>query len=375
MKRVAFLCEAEESASPSVWVNSTLLKPWLQDAGWSVDVKPPPGVGAVRRLEGIPHMRGLAYRTVVPALRRLDLYRTADSYDVVVVHKALTDMQLPPGTERYLRRRHPAIIFNFDDAVYERGIPYVPDRIALTDAVWVGRQDLAQFARQYTDNVYVIGSAVDCNHFRPEQARGQSELLELVWTGTEFSHPYLKLLRTPLERFGAVCPFRLTIVSGVGFSFGSSAINDRWVPYSVAAEREAMAHADVALMPLHDGAYERAKENYKVKIYLACGLPVICSPVGANSEYVQHQTSGWWASSEDEWLHALITLGSDAQLRGRLGAAGRLYVERTFDLPVVGPQVAAMFAAVAADRSGSTQQGLGEALPEVVSRSGRERNV
>jgi hypothetical protein len=348
LRRAAFLSDTDHKTSPSVWVNSTLLIPWLRSAGWCLEVRPPPCESLVGTFNWLPGARGFALSTFVPVLRRLELSRQANSYDVVVVHKALTDMSLPPRVEEYLRRRHPAIIFNFDDAVYERGIPYVADRIRLADAVWVGREDLARYSRQHHDRVFVIGSAVDCAHFQCKQHYESPGPLNLIWTGTGFSHQYLEMLRAPLERLASSRRFHLRIVSGQRFSFSSAAILDEWIPYSVSAEVEELRRADIALMPLSDGPYERAKENYKVKIYLACGLPVICSPVGANTELVEHRVRGLWASDESEWLRALNLLAGDAQMRESLGRAGRQYIERNFDIPVIGPRIAAMFDAVAA---------------------------
>jgi glycosyltransferase involved in cell wall biosynthesis len=350
VRRVAFLADTSPALSPSVWVNSMLLAPFLRAAGWRLDVLPPPAERLVRTFRWLPGVRGLAFTTLVPALRRMEVARNARNWDVVVVHKAMTDMSLLPRAEANLRRRHTAIIFNFDDAVYERGIPFVAERIRLADAVWVGREELAEYSRQYNDNVFVIGSAVDCSHFRCRTDYVSAGPLNLVWTGTAFSHPYLEMLRAPLKRLASIRPFRLQIVSGSHFSFSAPEIADEWVPYSVAAERDALERADVALMPLADGSYERAKENYKIKIYLACGLPVICSPVGANREFVEDGTRGLWAASEDEWLGALDRLARDEALRRRLGQAGRRYIEETYDISVVGPRVAAMFALVSAGR-------------------------
>jgi glycosyltransferase involved in cell wall biosynthesis len=73
---------------------------------------------------------------------------------------------------------------------------------------------------------------------------------------------------------------------------------------------------------------------------MACGLPVIASPVGVNTEIVEHGVNGFLASTEAEWIEALRTLLSDAALRARMGEAGRRKVERDYSLQVWGPRVA-----------------------------------
>lgn len=93
-------------------------------------------------------------------------------------------------------------------------------------------------------------------------------------------------------------------------------------------------------MPLTDTPWARGKCGYKLIQYMACGLPVIASPVGVNTEIVEHGVNGFLASTEAEWIEALRTLLSDAALRARMGEAGRRKVERDYSLQVWGPRVA-----------------------------------
>lgn len=57
--------------------------------------------------------------------------------------------------------------------------------------------------------------------------------------------------------------------------------------------------------------------------YMAAGLPVVCSAVGGNPELVEHGDNGYlYPQGEVEALAShLLQLGTDAELRGRMGAA------------------------------------------------------
>jgi glycosyltransferase involved in cell wall biosynthesis len=73
--------------------------------------------------------------------------------------------------------------------------------------------------------------------------------------------------------------------------------------------------------------------------YMACGLPVVASPVGVNSRIVEHGQTGFLASSSTEWLNTLVTLSQNANLRNDFGMAGRRKVEREYCLQVTAPRL------------------------------------
>lgn len=99
-------------------------------------------------------------------------------------------------------------------------------------------------------------------------------------------------------------------------------------------------------MPLFDTPWERGKCGYKLIQYMACGVPVIASPIGVNQEIVAHGVNGFLAGSPDEWKHALATLMADPGLRTRMGAAGRCKAEAEYSLQAWGAKVAALVSAL-----------------------------
>ena len=54
---------------------------------------------------------------------------------------------------------------------------------------------------------------------------------------------------------------------------------------------------------------------------MACGLPVVGSPVGANIKIIKHGINGYQAKNIDEW--ALRRLKDDHKLSKKTGKAGR----------------------------------------------------
>jgi glycosyltransferase involved in cell wall biosynthesis len=93
-------------------------------------------------------------------------------------------------------------------------------------------------------------------------------------------------------------------------------------------------------MPLRDGPWERGKCGYKIIQYMACGLPVVASAVGTNSDIVRHGENGFLAENASTWEQHLDRLITDWSLRSRMGQAGRASVENEYSLKAQAPRLA-----------------------------------
>jgi glycosyltransferase involved in cell wall biosynthesis len=95
----------------------------------------------------------------------------------------------------------------------------------------------------------------------------------------------------------------------------------------------------VGLMPLDDTTWARGKCSFKLLTYMACGVPVVASPVGMNVE-VLSAGGGLAARGHDEWIDTIDSLlGNEAAAR-RAGEQGREAVLRDYSLPTVTPRLA-----------------------------------
>ena len=120
------------------------------------------------------------------------------------------------------------------------------------------------------------------------------------------------------------------------------------LPWAEETEVVDISAFDVGVMPLEDSPWERGKCGYKLIQYMACGLPVVASPVGVNSSIVSDGENGILAKSSGEWLKALELLLSEPDLRRTLGQAGRRKVEEEFCIQVTAPRLASLLRQVGA---------------------------
>jgi glycosyltransferase involved in cell wall biosynthesis len=72
---------------------------------------------------------------------------------------------------------------------------------------------------------------------------------------------------------------------------------------------------------------------------MACGIPVIASPVGMNSKVVRNGVNGFLASNPLEWTKAITKLINDSELRKVLGENGRRLVEQQYSLEHNAPKL------------------------------------
>lgn len=284
-----------------------------------------------------PSLRGLlrAYG------RRLQALRQADPFDLAIVHCELLPF-LPGWLERHLLTI--PFIYDCDDAFF---LKYRTDRLrhlhpllgskadrmmAAAVAVSAGNAGLAAYARRFNSNVTVLPSVVNTEQFRPAQpppAERRAPPFTVGWIGSPSTAPYLQLLVEPLQQLARECPVRLLVVGGPAPAITGVEIIER--PWRLEQEVPLIQQCDVGVMPLPDTPWARGKCAYKLIQCLACGIPVVASPVGANVEAVPPEC-GLLADTPEEWLVAFRRLAADPELRRRMGRAARHWVEQRYSL-------------------------------------------
>jgi glycosyltransferase involved in cell wall biosynthesis len=292
-------------------------------------------------------------QSVVKAfLHRLRWLLQAHRYDMLwIQYEALP--WLPDVVERLLMPSRVPYVVDYDDAQFHRydehSNPLVRrllgsklDRVMARAAIVVaGNQYLAGRARRaQAADVEIIPSAVDLERFRPAPA-AEDAPFTIGWIGSPVSAKYLADVADPLRQVCQASGARVVLV-------GAGPVNLPGVPtehiaWDEATEAAQVARFDVGIMPLRDGPIERGKCGFKLLQYMACGRPVIASAVGANPEIVQHGETGFLTSSPEDWIHALQALAASPDLRRRMGANGRIVVERQYSTAVVRERLLQVF--------------------------------
>jgi glycosyltransferase involved in cell wall biosynthesis len=201
--------------------------------------------------------------------------------------------------------------------------------------VVAGNDYLAEHARRAgAKRVEIIPTVVD--DLRYPQATGSTNPAEfrIGWIGAPVTVDYLLAVEPALKQLVSDGS-SLTVIGAESPFSGRFPVETRpWLETTEAAE---LARLDAGILPLPDEPFERGKCGYKLIQYMACGLPVVASPVGANVQIVEHGVDGFLANTQSEWITALETLRIDPALRRRFGTAGRARISARYSLGVTAP--------------------------------------
>jgi glycosyltransferase involved in cell wall biosynthesis len=285
---------------------------------------------------------------LVAYARRVHDLLSRRRFDLVWIEKEALPW-IPASFERRLLAGVPYAL-DFDDAVfhnYDRnGRPWVrkllgrriDDLMARASLVIAGNGYLADRAMQAgAARTEILPTVVDLDRYAVATSESPTrERMKVVWIGSPSTAQYLSMLAESLAVLAQKHPFTLRVVGG---AVSLPGVDVEVVPWTEHTEVTAINECDVGVMPLFDTPWEQGKCAYKLIQYMACGLPTIASPVGANCDVTVEGETGYLAGSTEQWVASLEALFCDAALRRRLGEAGRARVEQRYSLQRVAPRL------------------------------------
>jgi glycosyltransferase involved in cell wall biosynthesis len=320
---------------------------FLQEAGFDLELQ---------LLLDDAYVKGLATgtgRSAASILRqyakRLNRLLATSDFDVVWVHYEVFPY-LPGVVDLLSKRGSRPLVYDFDDATFHTydlhksrlvrsllGKRLIP-LLGSADLALCGNRYLQCYAEQYCGNAQILPTVVDTEVYTPVESTRERRVAPVVgWIGSPSTWAYVEpLLQDILDvtrRLGV--DFK---VVGAGKA-AKPAEGMTLVDWSEDAEVSSIQCMDIGIMPLPDEPWARGKCGYKLIQYGACGLPVIASPVGVNTEIVEDGRTGLLATTPHEWREALERLILDAKLRQSMGQAGRQRIVNHYSLEVHGPRL------------------------------------
>jgi glycosyltransferase involved in cell wall biosynthesis len=319
--------------------------PYLESHGFEVTVAP---------LLSDDYVRGL-YSGNIPWVSVLHAYITrlgyllwGKKYDLVWVEKEMLPW-VPGWIELGLFPTRVPLVLDYDDAIFHRydlhGVSLVRRLLGRKIDAVMRRADLVVAGNDYIGErakragarrVELMPTVVDTDRYTTATA-SLSTPVTVGWIGSPSTAHYLDLVAPVLRKMIASRGVRVMAIGANRAQLTQLPID--FQPWSEDTEAEEIRKFDIGIMPLPDSPWERGKCGYKLIQYMACGKPVVASPVGANNVIVQHGLNGFLANDERGWIDALDTLCGSSVLRQAMGQKGRELVDSKYSLQVTAPRM------------------------------------
>jgi len=289
-------------------------------------------------------------------LKRMVLLLRAQRFDVVWVEKEIFPW-LPFWVERALCPNGVPVVVDYDDAIFHRYDRHKSSWVRAllgkkidavmrrADIVIVGNEYLGNRARSAgAKRVELLPTVVSVTRYTAAVAELKG-LVTIGWIGSPSTAHYLRLIAPVIQEIVASRGARVVAIGANAEQLKGLPIEGK--PWSEQSEVSAIQQFDIGIMPLPDEPFERGKCGYKLIQYMACGKPVVASPVGVNRVIVHEGLEGFLPVDLSQWSDALRELCDDPSLRERLGVAGRARVESEYSLQLTAPRLEVLLRSLA----------------------------
>jgi glycosyltransferase involved in cell wall biosynthesis len=226
------------------------------------------------------------------------------------------------------------IIYDFDDAIW---IPSVSEQNSLVGnfknakkvkniCKWAyrvsgGNEYLCNYAKQFNKSVVYNPTCVDAENRHNILANQDVEKITIAWTGSFSTLKYLSIVENALQRLQEKYDFNVKIICNQKPALNLK--NIQYVEWSETNEVSELASCQIGLMPLTHDEWSEGKCGFKLIQYLSLGIPSVSSSVGVNKKIIEQGINGFFADSDKAWYNSIEKLILDADLRKKMGIAGR----------------------------------------------------
>jgi len=328
------------------------------------------GSSRVRVYDYLPHLEKMGFKCyVLPFPFHLTLWSKIQYFakalwlskwvDVVVLQKLV----LRESFIDWLKRVNPSLIFDFDDAIYAVPDAYADDKklqeqyairrnrlnyiLRKVKGVIVGSRYLYNYASQFASEVYVLPSSCDLKRYTIKNAEGKNNEIVFGWIGSDENLIDFNAVGKVLPKAFKSMPEKNVILKIISSDYASlnkyfpcKDIPLRWQKWEMSREIELLHSFNVGLVPLNDTLRSRGRCGFKAIQYMAVGLPVIASSVGALPEIIEHKETGFLAKTPEDWIEYLMELAKNKELRKKMGLSARLRVEKLYSIQANAPKFA-----------------------------------
>jgi glycosyltransferase involved in cell wall biosynthesis len=161
---------------------------------------------------------------------------------------------------------------------------------------------------------------------------GDTNFVTLIWQGFRHNARGTQRLEETIRGLAETTGTRIKLV----YHTNAPASDDgfiQFVPWTVDNAFTILAAADIAISARDETRpWQEEKPSTKIIMYMAAGLPIVCTPTEAERLVIQNGVTGFFAFNQEEWQERLFRLIVDPSLRERVGRAARRHALSNFSV-------------------------------------------
>ena len=225
------------------------------------------------------------------------------NYDLTIIHCELFPY-FPFFIEKlFLPKKY---LYDFDDAFhikYKNNI-FLKDKIykviKLAKGVSAGNHYLVNYAQNINSNTIHLPTVVDMGIYNLKKKKKNSSFV-IGWIGSPSTQVYLSEVIHPISKLAKDLDITFSVIGANAPNIPNVKIKE--IPWKKNTYLKEIAKFDVGIMPLNDDEWTRGKCAFKLIQYMAIGVPVVSSNVGANKDLVNYNR-GFLARNSSEWIRS-----------------------------------------------------------------------
>jgi len=315
--------------------------PYLKKIGWDVTVKPLLSNNYVKHLY---YQQPLKLDEIIKGyLNRIYYLLRRNKYNIIWLQQEILPW-LPNFIESSFINSDVKLVSDYDDAFFHRYDLHqskiirmlfknkIDSVMSSSDLILAGNDYLAKRAllNNPAEKIEIFPTVVDTDKYSLNNYTKKNNEFTIGWIGSPGTEKYLTIVSKVLKEVYKLGNIKISLIGAKNFSIDG--VNLNLIKWNEETEIQEIFKFDVGIMPLIDSPWEKGKCGFKLIQYMACGVPVIGSPVGVNTKIISHGENGFLAKNDDEWTKSLKFFIENSEQKKIMGSVGKRLVEKEYSL-------------------------------------------
>jgi len=244
--------------------------------------------------------------------------------DVAIFQKRTNPEDLKSA--QALKKKGAKIVLDMCDAMWTAGQEKaLLDFIPVTDCVTTSSKKIADYFKDKAKRVETIYEGIDWESI-PHVTKEKKSTI--CWCGSIYSaetEHCLDILTEPLNKLYQEIDFDFRIITDGEVKLEKLDFKSQVIEFSLENYLTEVAKSHIAVIPYPFTEWCMSKSNNKVILFMALGVPVVCSAIPSYEEIITDGKNGYLIKDNDseKWYQALKILLTDEKKRDSIIKEGK----------------------------------------------------